>query len=261
MESDPATVRSHPGRGGEPTPPRVPVTPRGGRRTDRIVEALKHYILANRLQPGTRLPPERQLSEALLVSRNALREATQSLATMGIVEQRHGSGVYVRAFSPERLAEQLSYGLREDAHYWRHLLDARTQLELLIARLAPRRITAAQLHHLRQLLDTMRRQTGQEQTVARTDRALHLELAGCVANPVLERLARTVISEYFRYAGALRLGRVLSADPLSVHNHEPLLDALQRRDSVASVEAMRYHFRDLDGYVDELLRELPPLHP
>jgi GntR family transcriptional repressor for pyruvate dehydrogenase complex len=230
-----------------------PAKASGGRRADQLVEALKGYIVGDRLRPGTRLPPERQLAEALSVSRNALREAIQSLAALGIVEQRHGSGVYVCDFNPDRLAEQFSYGLRDDVLYWRHLTDARTQIEVTIAGLAAQRITAAQLDHLRTLLETMRRQTGQEQTIVRADRAFHLAVAGCAANPVLERLAGSVISEHFRYGGALRLRHVLAANPVSIRNHEPLLAALTARDPAASVGAMRYHFRDLAGYADEAL--------
>jgi GntR family transcriptional repressor for pyruvate dehydrogenase complex len=228
-----------------------------GRRADHLTEALKHYILTNRLQPGTRLPSERRLAEALMVSRNALREAMQSLAVLGIIEQRHGSGVYVCDFSPERLAEQLSYGLREDALYWRHLTDARIEVEVMIAGLAARRITAAQLEHLRELLETMRRQVGSEQSHGRSDRLLHLELAACVANPVVERLARSVISESFRYAASLRLRENLVANPLSVTNHEPLLAALAAHDEDAAAKAMRFHFRDLPRYADEVLQSLP----
>jgi GntR family transcriptional regulator, transcriptional repressor for pyruvate dehydrogenase complex len=228
-----------------------------GRRGDHIVGALKHYLLTNRFPPGTRLPPERQLAEALMVSRNALREALQSLATLGIVEQRHGSGVYVCDFDPDRLAEQLSYGLREDARYWRHLLDARTQVEQMVARLAAQRITAVQLDHLHGLLERMRRQMGQEHSLTRIDRTFHLDLAACVANPVLERLARSVISEYFRYAVTLRLTQSLVGNPVTVHNHEPMLAALKARDPEASEAAMRYHFRDLARHVDEVLHALP----
>jgi len=57
--------------------------------------------------------------------------------------------LYVSDFNPDRLAAQLSYGLREGALYWRHLTDARIQIETMIAGLAAQRITAAQLDPLR----------------------------------------------------------------------------------------------------------------
>lgn len=223
------------------------------RRADQITEALKRYVLTNGLKPGTRLPPERRLAEVLMVGRNAVREALQSLAGMGIVEQRHGSGIYVRDFDPERLAEQLSYGLREDGEYWRHLLEARVEVETVIAALVAKRITGDETERLSALMEAMRRQTGHEQSIIRTDLAFHLELAARMDNPVLERLARTVITEYFRYAASLRLGHSLVGSPTSVQNHEPLLAALAAHDPDAAANAMRYHFRDLRGYVDEVL--------
>ena len=226
-----------------------------GRRTDRIAEALKRYILTRRLAPGTRLPPERQLAEVLLVGRNAVREALQSLSVMGIVEQRHGSGVYVCDFSPDRLAEQLSYGLSEDAGYWRHLLEVRIEVETLVARYAAQRIGDDQLLRLSDLLETMRRQAGHGHSVIRTDQALHFELAACAGNPVLERLAHSVVAEYFRYAASLRLGHSLVGSPVSVERHEPLLRALRTHDPAAAAEATRYHFRDLPAYAEEVLRQ------
>ncbi|MBI3973003.1 MAG: FadR family transcriptional regulator [Chloroflexi bacterium] len=233
----------------------------GSRRTDRITEALKRYIVTNRLQPGTRLPSERQLAEVLMVGRNAVREAIQSLAVLGTVEQRHGSGVYVCEFNPERLAEQLSYGLREDALYWRHLLEARIDVEKMVTRRAAARITEAQLADLRQRLELMRRQVGQEHSIIRTDQALHLELAACTANPVIERLARSVVTEYFRYAASLRLGHSLVGSPVSIQNHEPLLAALAAHDPDAAAAAMDYHFRDLQSYVDEVLEQRSRIEP
>src|SRR5688500_417639 len=179
-----------PGSRGEPAELRPPLaavhdSPDPGRRTDRIAEALKRYIVTQGLTPGTRLPPERQLAEVLMVGRNAVREAIQSLAVMGMVEQRHGSGVYVCDFSPDRLAEQLSYGLREDASYWRHLVEVRIELETMGARYASARITPEQLARLRELVETMRRQAEQGHSVIRANQTFHLELAACAGNPVL----------------------------------------------------------------------------
>ena len=139
-----------------------------GQRATRLTEALKRYIVVNRLPPGTRLPPERQLATALMAGRNAVREALHSLAILGIVEKRQGSGVYVRDFDGERLAQM-------------------------------------------------------------------------------------VIGEDFRYVSSMRLDRALLGDRDTIRNHEPLLEALAARDPAASVDAMRYHFRQLRGFIDELV--------
>jgi GntR family transcriptional repressor for pyruvate dehydrogenase complex len=215
----------------------------GGLRSSQVTDALKRYILVEHLPAGARLPPERQLATALMAGRNAVREALHSLAVLGIVEKRHGSGVYVRDFDAQRLAEQLSYRLREDAEYWSHILEARIAIELAIVPLAARRITDEQLAHLRELLEEMREQIEREGNVGSIDVEFHLALAEAAGNPVLERTARTLISEHFRQISHLQPNHALAVDPITIQNHEPLLAALAARDAEASIEALRFHFR------------------
>ena len=227
----------------------------GGQRADQVVEAIKRYLLANRLPPGTRLPPpERQLAEALLTGRNAVREALHSLATLGIVEKRHGSGIYVREFDIDRLADQISYGLREGTAYWSQLLEARIETELMLIPLVARRITNEQLDQLRQQFAAMSHELTQEYYTSKSDLDFHLALVSFAANPVLERLARAIIVEYFRYTSSLRLDLVLVGNPITIGHHEPLIDALAHRDVAASLDAMRFHFRHIRRYVDSQLQ-------
>lgn len=225
-----------------------------GQRSAQVTEALKRYILTNRFPAGTRLPPERQLAATLVAGRNAVREALHSLVVLGIVEKRHGSGIYVRDFDADRLAEQLSYGLREDTEYWAHLLEARATIELALAPLIADRITAEQLARLEALFEAMRRQYDAEGQVGETDYDFHLALIVMAANPVLERVARTITQEYFRYLGQRKPTSPLASDPNTIRNHEPLLAALAAHDPEASVAAMRFHYRDTNRYVESLLQ-------
>jgi len=66
---------------------------------DQVQEALKQYILDNHLQNGDKLPSENALSRQLGVSRNSVREAVQSLASLGILEVRQRS-VCQRLYPP-----------------------------------------------------------------------------------------------------------------------------------------------------------------
>ena len=71
-----------------------------------------------------------------------------------------------------------------------------------------------------------------------------------------ERLAHSVEAEYFRYASALRLGFSLVGSPVSVQNHEPLLDALAKHDEEGAAQGMRFHFRQPIAYAEELLKKV-----
>ncbi|MEM8823916.1 MAG: FCD domain-containing protein [Pseudomonadota bacterium] len=70
-----------------------------------VTRQIEQLILRGILRPGDRLPPERELSERLGVSRPSLREAISDLSENGLLESRAGSGIYVadvlgNAFSP-----------------------------------------------------------------------------------------------------------------------------------------------------------------
>jgi GntR family transcriptional regulator len=72
-----------------------------------IAEGLLDQIESGELSPGDRLPPERELSEALGVSRMTLRRALQLLETQGLLIRRRGHGTHVASPKIERQADQL----------------------------------------------------------------------------------------------------------------------------------------------------------
>ncbi len=61
-----------------------------------ILEQLKTRIVRGDLRPGAKLPPERELAEQLQVNRTTVREALHKLESLGLVEIKHGNGVFVR---------------------------------------------------------------------------------------------------------------------------------------------------------------------
>ena len=75
------------------------------RLSSAVVRQIELLILRGILRPGERLPPERDLSERLGVSRPSLREAVAELQAAGLLTTRAGSGIFVAdvlgsAFSP-----------------------------------------------------------------------------------------------------------------------------------------------------------------
>lgn len=78
----------------EPLKPLKTLAP--SRLVDGVVAHLRSYMTANGLEDGSRLPSERTLAEVLGTSRATVAQGLRILAVMGLVEIRHGSGVYVR---------------------------------------------------------------------------------------------------------------------------------------------------------------------
>ena len=60
-----------------------------------VIDSIKEQIMNQELVLGQGLPPEREISEKLGVSRNSVREALKILTVMGVVSSRQGAGNYI----------------------------------------------------------------------------------------------------------------------------------------------------------------------
>lgn len=98
--------------------------------TDKAISAIKTMIIEGELKPGDRLPPEKQLSERIGVSRNSLREAVKALSVIQVLSVRQGDGTYVTSLEPELLIEALGFvlDLHQDADVL-HIMEVRRLLE------------------------------------------------------------------------------------------------------------------------------------
>src|SRR6266550_4686445 len=63
--------------------------------SDTLVQRIRGMIHRGDYQRGDRLPPIMEMARRFGVGQPTIREALKQLETMGFVEIRHGSGVYV----------------------------------------------------------------------------------------------------------------------------------------------------------------------
>src|SRR6478735_3829631 len=131
-----------------------------GTPVSEVARRLLDLFTSGSIAPGTRLPPERQLTATLGVGRSAVREALAALEILGIVQVRPGSGTYLRGAASELLPQTLRWGLLIGEHHTGDLLELRSGLEIFVARLAASRIGASHLDELRAALERMRANVG-----------------------------------------------------------------------------------------------------
>lgn len=72
------------------------LTESGGPRYAQLRRRIEEAISSGVFQPNSALPPERELAEITELSRVTVRKAIQELVGDGLVEQRQGSGTFVR---------------------------------------------------------------------------------------------------------------------------------------------------------------------
>src|SRR6476661_6928922 len=76
--------------------------------TDEAIGKIKDMLIRGELAPGDRLPPEKELSERLGLSRSSLREAVKALEVIRVLDVRRGDGTYVTSLEPRLLLEAMS---------------------------------------------------------------------------------------------------------------------------------------------------------
>ena len=110
-------------------------------------------IRDGRLNPGDKLPPERELAEAFGVSRTSVRDAIRVLEMQGMVEPRQGDGTLVRDLSPDSLVNPLASVLGRNGRLLTELLDVRKILEPPLAARAAAAASDADIGNLSAILD------------------------------------------------------------------------------------------------------------
>lgn len=73
----------------------------------RIRDQILGFLADSRLQPGARLPSERELAAQLGVSRPSVREAIKALEAEGRLDVRHGNGVFVVSSTEDALRHSM----------------------------------------------------------------------------------------------------------------------------------------------------------
>jgi GntR family transcriptional repressor for pyruvate dehydrogenase complex len=209
-----------------------------GRLYVAVVEHLQQAIESGVYPVGGRLPSERELAEELGVSRPVVREAIIVLESRGIVQTRHGAGVFVQS-STEGAT---SAAVDSDSGPF-EVIEARRLLEGEIAALATELVTDRQIAELQRLIDRIGDPSLDEPTREKADRAFHIALARITDNDVLVTIVEKLWD--MRYQSALceyffRRARETGIEP-PMDEHQKVLDALKARDSDAARSAMREH--------------------
>ena len=203
-----------------------------------IARRLVEFILSGQVEHGARMPSERALAEAFGVGRSAMREALKALSLIGLVEVRQGDGTYLRKADSALLPELIEWGLLLGEQRTLDLVEARQEIEVVIAGLAARRRTEADLTDLRTILERMDKAPSIPDFIE-ADVQFHLRLADACGNSALrdihssvQALLRTWIARVVEASGDTRP---------SYAEHVPLLEAVADGNAQAARDAMAAH--------------------
>jgi GntR family transcriptional regulator, transcriptional repressor for pyruvate dehydrogenase complex len=220
---------------------------------EETLERLGRAIKLGLLEPGTRLPAERDLCEQLGIARSTLRQALTALVRSGHLhaQRGRGGGTFVAERPPP--AEPPSPELLAT---WREVFDARLSVELGVAVLAAERATPAALAALRGLVATMGARMEDFAGFRQADVRFHVALAETTGSARLI----AAMTESQGAMGDLIHHIAHPPEVLASTNaqHARLLDRVERGDADGAARVMREHLRGTEHVLAGLMPEPGP---
>jgi GntR family transcriptional repressor for pyruvate dehydrogenase complex len=215
----------------------------------RIANHVRDLITSSKLQPGERLPAERDLARMLGVSRVPIREAMRTLATQGLIEIRRGQGMYVASNSVDATVDELTHALLDQRDLLAELFAVRRLLEPASAQWAAARRDPEQIARLETALAEMEEAAAADppdyETVGERDMQLHLTIAAASDNRVLLRIMKAIqdlhreqLETSLRYRGRLES---------TLKDHARVVRAIAAGDPVEARSTMLDHLANSEA--------------
>ena len=220
-----------------------------------VVHQIEQLILRGILNPGERLPAERDLAEQLAVSRPSLRTAISDLQDSGLLVSRAGAGIFVadvlgKAFSPAlvRLFESHDEAVFDYIRF-------RRDLEGLAAERAAKYASDTDLRVIQTLYEKMgsAHSKSNSQDEARLDAEFHLSIIEASHNVVMLHMMRSMydlLKKGVFYNRQMMFKHRVTRSNL-LEQHSAINSALQARKASAARAAVEAHL----DYVEQMLNE------
>jgi DNA-binding GntR family transcriptional regulator len=218
----------------------VAVAPRHLTKTEVALEALRERIRSGRLRPGERLRVD-ELTRELEMSPTPIREALRLLQADRLIDYRPHHGIVVAELSTETTAQV--YGLRA-------VLEP-LAVELAVPQLTDDKVQELERLHERHAGARVKRATA----VSEANRAWHWAIYEASDWSILSDFVRQLWEAFpWRTMWALP-GRM----PLSLEQHDAIMEAIRVRDAALAAERMRVHITSgCETLLEHLRRQLSP---
>lgn len=211
--------------------------------SDEVFDRLRRMILDGELAPGDPVPSERALMARFGVGRPAVREALQTMHTMGLITVTHGERSRVNELSPElafqqvdAVAQFLMAAAPENLDY---LKDARKMFEVGTVKIAAARRSDADLLRLGELLEAQRDELGHAEAFVQADMAFHRKIVSIAGNPLITAVADAMLKWLFQYHTSLL--HWSGNEHITLDEHARIIAAIESGDPEAAGEIMTVH--------------------
>lgn len=197
--------------------------------SQKVYRILKTGIVKKYLKPGTKLL-EVKIAKQMGVSRTPVREAIRELAAEGFVKMIPNQGVIVSIASIEDIQE---------------VLQIRSVLEGLAARLATKVINGEEIKELEKYIEQMEYYANKDNALAfsKMDVEFHELILNICGNNRLIQIRKNLSDQAHRYR--IRSLSIPGRLKHSLKEHQEILEALKRKDSEQADKLSQKHIENV----------------
>lgn len=211
---------------------------------DPAIERLRNFIAEGNYSAGDRLPPERDLTERLGMTRTELRKALDALEREGAVWRHVGKGTFVADPGKDHVSDDLvSLGRRLTPF---RMMRARLVIEPAIAREAAINASGEDLSNMQRAMERARSATTWAEYEEQDD-MLHHHIAQASDNLLLVSMFDHLnsVRRAVAWGNVVRASRCPPKSHTSFAEHEAITQAIASRSPDAAHDAMRSHLRSV----------------
>ena len=224
---------------------------------EQIVDQIQELIINGTFEEGDKLPPERQITEQLGVSRSSLREALKALEVLGLIESKQGEGSYIANNIGDSILKSISIAFRLQGGTVYEILELRHTLEIESVKIMCLRGTDEEIQALKDIAQRMHDSEDEDEQIS-LDIKFHNTLIKSTNNILFEMIADSISGLMELFIKGIR--EIYNKDKEEmkeyyfVDQHMNVVDAIIDRDPDKAVEILSEHLR----LTDEDLRYLDP---
>jgi GntR family transcriptional repressor for pyruvate dehydrogenase complex len=224
--------------------------------SDDIAQRITQLIQTGNYRPGARLPAITRMASQFGVGSPTLREALKKLETVGVVDIRHGSGVYVGKSPDSLLITNPVFEPIPTKKLLVDLVSARIPIETQTAALAATHATMEHLDEMERLLTEAGHSFEDASLLNQVNLSFHRQIALASGNAVMHQILE-VLSSLFRQEQRmiLNIHGKLQDDHAE---HLEIYHALRARDPELASRRMQEH---LERVREKLLSWDPQSNP
>lgn len=216
------------------------------RSSEQIVDYVLQQLAEKKLQPGDKLPTEKDLSELFGVSRIPLREAMSALSTLGIIDVRQGSGTYIKTYEPQLLTKVMYMFSLLDSISMEELFEVRAFIEAEASRLAAERATDDDILALRAALsrgDWTLKKDFDGSSIFDAFNEFHQHIIRCAHNKFLQQISASfrLLARHYHLMGFENNPEIVTQITKSHEEHHLLFRLIAAEDGEQAYELAKSH--------------------